>query len=188
MYVNLMSLLKKIAQQSQNEKFLKQREMIKVFSSNYQVKFRTILNIMEGDLFTLRAKEFNKKEWEEFGILWRELIEIYKSLNDDKPYENCDKLISFYKMKQSFIENLDKKIQRFLKENKLDFMSGRVLVHPKVKSLWELEEFVNYIKHDMESNPIVEGLEPLRLKNTPSITPIQMGQKFTRIDKTNIFR
>ena len=65
-----------------------QQQKIELFYQGFHTrKFRTIgLNEMEGDIFTLKEKRIDRNVLQEFAILWKSLLEIYKNIDEDSPY------------------------------------------------------------------------------------------------------
>jgi hypothetical protein len=161
----VLELAHKFAERSRNEQFQDQRDMLEKFSDEYLTKFRTILNEMEGDLRVLREKEFNKSQWKEFGLFWKELIEIYKAYDEKNPYEGAKQLLLFVtsKPKETFIRNLNSDIQKFLKEKDNDFASG--LHHAQVNSLKALWDFCGKTAKKMLANPLMK--DPRELQTVP---------------------
>lgn len=181
-YKKILQLADKFAEKSQNEQFQEQRAMLEKFSDEYLNTLKSILGEMEGDLLTLKEKGFPRAKWKEFGLFWKELVEIYKSYDESQPYEGAKKLLLFVasKSKESFIRTLNAEVHKFLKEKEVDFGAGADLSQSEVNSLRRLWDFSNRTAKTMVSNPLLP--DPRELITTPPPRVLFDRNKETVVD------
>lgn len=136
-----------------------QKHKLELFYDDFYKKFRTVLNEMEGDIFTIKEKGIDKNILREFAILWKSLIDIFKRIDENQPYESATRLIYFVESKNNKhdISKLNQSIQHFLKKNELN-LSSPLMQNSRVDSIRELFDVVEHLVSYMKSNPVNMGL------------------------------
>lgn len=149
---------------NRHELFQQERERLSQFLEQIKVRFTRILNEMEGDLLTLKIKEFPEDDWKEFAKLYKHLIQINKSLIDYKPYQAAQKIIDLVSSRdmKAKINTLDHIIQHFLHNNTVDFggNSNSQLKQASVHSLEKLQYLARWLHEYMIQNPLLDGYSP----------------------------
>lgn len=112
---------------------------ISVFLKNVRVA----LNELEGDLMTLKYREFNRAQWKELGLFWRNCIEIYKGFNELKPEEGVKEFADLLLEKKDWLAKIMPAIQKHLKATEVDFVPGPHLTQARADGLKELIKAVN---------------------------------------------
>jgi phosphoglycolate phosphatase-like HAD superfamily hydrolase len=162
----VLELAHKFAETSLNDKHQAQRVRLETFTDNFTRKLRASLNEMEGDLFTLKEKGFDRKLWKEIGQFWRDLIEIYKHYDEKKPYESAKKLIEYLKSKGSWLVMVIPTVRKFLKENEVDFGASTVLQQARVEGFKKVIMLAQDTGIYMQKNPLLP--DP---RNAPTVPP-----------------
>lgn len=164
----ILELVKKFADKSLNDQFQEQRQKLEKFSEDFTGKLFAIFNEMEGDLLTLKAKNYNPIQYLELSKLRKQLIEFYKTYNDQKPFESANKIISFVLSENVFslIQKLHESIQKHLKENEIDLGSSKLLSQAKVDSLRKLVLLMYSTQSYIKNNPLIDDQS-----NRPTIAP-----------------
>lgn len=121
-YQKVLSLANKFAQDDHNDLFVR--------------KYKALLSEMEGDYMTLRIKGLDRPILHEFGKLYHNLFEIFKSAPDTSVIMSI--LSRFLSQHTSMIHKLDETIQDFLKQNQVDFIPGASLKQAEIHSLKKL--------------------------------------------------
>jgi hypothetical protein len=186
-------LVRKLAMKSvfadDNEQFRQQRERLSKFYFEMNRKLDSIAKEMEGDLFTLKHKEFPKKELVEFTKIYQEVILLKKSLDPIKPYDSAQKVIDKIndRMFRAHITTLDVIIQHFLKKNEVDFAPSAVMQQVRVSSLHHLVELGRMLAIHMENNPLLPDPRTITTKPPPRPAIIEDSgfQPGTPEDMTN---
>jgi hypothetical protein len=175
----LLARIKKLADTStldRNEQFRLQREKLEQFYHDLHMKFRVMLNEMEGDLRTLKEKDFPKNLLKSFFQVWYDLIDISKQLDVKDPYVAADKLVQYVKQRphRSIIDNLDFLIQHHMQKNEIDTQTGSMLQQVQVKSLKLLKELASRLEQYMTENPLITGPSgiPEEPKDLKTVSPV----------------
>src|SRR5574339_527552 len=134
-YKKVQELARKVTESALDKQYQEQRIMLEKFNDNFQRKFRANLNEMEGDLFTLKERGFDRNSWKELGLFWRHLIELYKQYNENKPYESVQKLIDFLTNQKTFLVRIIPAIRTHLKNTEVDFKPSKMLQQARADGL-----------------------------------------------------
>jgi len=161
---NVLQLIKKYADPIQPTGVLgdglyqNQQNQLSEFAHHFQTKFGVILAEMEHDIGILRERKFDKNAEKHFTQIWMHLMQIRQEIKEDKPYEAANQLIQYVKSPQTetIIEELNFKIQAFLKETNVDFIPLPVFKHPEVKSLKLLASFADFLEKYIAENPLIK--------------------------------
>lgn len=152
-YQKLIALAEEFAQKTmmprEDEEVILRREKERHFFEKFQNQFRALLNEMEGDYISLKVKELDRPILQEFGKLFRNLLEIYKKFNNLYPFGCVRRLINYVQDNHSLIIKLNNAIQKFLKENQIDFGNSSKLQQVRVDSLLLLNKLAMYAKSFM---------------------------------------
>jgi hypothetical protein len=153
-------------------RFKHQQKKIAEFAHNFQTKFRVLIIEMEHDLSTLRLKKFNKEIWKMMAQVWENLVNIYKTFHQDKPYEAAAKLVEYVNTKQTkdIIDNIDFLAQHHMKKTPVKFTPMSVLNIPEIKSLKLLTSLSEYLQNYMKENSLLEKTKEVPI-SYPPLTP-----------------
>lgn len=122
------------------------------FVNNFLRNVRVALNELEGDLMTLKHREFNRAQWKELGLFWRNCIEIYKAFNENKPEEGIKEFTDLLLEKKDWLTKIMPAIQKHLKETEVDFIPSPGLVQARADGLKELIKAVNEGAQNVKKN------------------------------------
>lgn len=155
-----------------NQRFHIQREMLEKFQDIFSRKLRAILGELDGDILTLRERKFDPKMWRLVVRVKSDLEEIFKPINNSKPYVAAQKLVNYVANKTAILDNLDFLIQQHLQatesEVRLPMMPG--VRHAQVKAFKELKELAGKLQQHMENNPLLP--EPISTLPAREINPM----------------
>lgn len=113
------------------------------FGSDFLRKVRVALNELEGDLMTLKYRDFNRNQWKELGNFWRSCIDIYKAFNENKPEEGVKEFADLLLEKKNWLTKIMPAIHQHLKNTEVDFIPGPGLSQARADGLKELIKVVN---------------------------------------------
>lgn len=143
------------------EKFIKTAAAVEYYAfpektdrsvSNFLRNIRIALNELEGDLMTLKYREFNRAQWKELGLFWRNCVEIYKGFNENKPEEGVKEFVDLLLEKKDWLAKIMPAIQKHLKATEVDFVPGPSLVQARADGLKELIKAVNEGAQSIKKN------------------------------------
>ncbi len=120
--------------------------------NNFLRNIRIALNELEGDLMTLKYREFNRTQWKELGLFWRNCVEIYKAFNENKPEEGVQEFADLLLEKKDWLTKMMLSIQRHLKATEVDFVPGPGLTQARADGLKELIKTVNEGAQSVKKN------------------------------------
>lgn len=188
----VLELAKKFAEKSLNEQYQQQRDRLEEFAYDFTDKLRAILNEMTGDLATLREKGYDKTYWKQLANLYQRLIDMRKEFDYHRPYVSAEKIYNFIFSKDMFliIQTLHSSIQKYLKENEVDFRPSGGLKQARVDSLRKLITLMHDANSYMKKNPMLPDARemptvppPPKVPADPEYKPLG-GEAVTRVDKT----
>lgn len=153
-----MQLAHKFAEKSLNEQYQQQRKMLETFAYDFAGKMRAILNEMQGDLSTLKYKDYSRDQRRKLGLFYYSLLEKTKDLDPNTPYESANKIIQYVldKNNLSMISDLNKDIQQYLKENEIDLGPAKSFKQVRVNSLANLVKLMHWANLYMKTNPLID--------------------------------
>jgi hypothetical protein len=160
----------KFAEGSLNEQYQAQRAKLEQFSETFLRKLRAALNELEGDLSTLKHREFDKTQWKELGLFWRTCIELYKKIDEKNPYAGVQSFIDLIKSKSDWLVKIIPSIRKHLKATEVDFGPSKVLRQARADGLKELILLIENSGQYMRKNPLLP--DP---RNAPTVPPPKMG-------------
>ena len=161
---------------SDNEAFQEQRERLSKFSNEFSEKLRTVRNILGSDFTTLKERGFDHQMLKLFAKVYDNVLNIYKSINPEKPYVAAEKLVHYVldKPNAPYIDNLDFLGKHHLMRTNVDFKTGPNMVHPEMHGLDELKKLADEIRNFMQRYPLFGSL-------TPTNPPIGFGENMKDI-------
>lgn len=124
------------------------------FSVQFLRNIRVSLNELEGDILTLRYKDFPRKELKELGLFWRHCIEIYKGFNERQPEEGVKEFSDLLLDKKDWITNMMSDIQKHLDANEIDFLPHPGLSQARANGLQELIKAVDEAAQKLKNLPV----------------------------------
>lgn len=113
------------------------------FTGSFLRNVRVALNELEGDLMTLKYRDFNRKQWKELGDFWRHCVEIYKAFNESKPEEGIQEFVNFLLEKKEWLTQIMPAVQKHLKSTEVDFVPHPNLSQARADGLKELIKVIN---------------------------------------------
>lgn len=137
--------------------YQEQRDRLAKFHDHFKRQLRVIINEMEGDLWVLKQRRFDPKLFKALGNVREELINIFKSIQEDKPYRAAEKLV-FYatnRPTKMVLDNLDFLAKHHLQVTNEDFVTSAMLQHPKIHSIDALNKLVLELQDFMTNNPLI---------------------------------
>ncbi len=174
---NLSKLLAKYADErgitsflNDNARFQYQRRHLAEFSRQFKSRLQIILAEMEGELFTLKEKKFDRSAWRELGKLWNHLGNIARQFNEEKPYLAASELVEFVHSRPTLIamENIQFLANHHLEKTKESLPNIPGFQHPQIRSLKLLKSLAEHADVYMEQNPLMPIPVPTP---TPSLVP-----------------
>lgn len=173
-----------------NQQFAQQRERLAKFYDSFSDGMRRIRNEVENEVSVLKERDFDPKMWKLYVNMFRTVVDIYRSIDPEKPYIAAEKLVHYVFDRQTamYIDNLDFLAKHHLKQTNIDFKSGPVFGHPIIRSIEELKSLAHAVREFMNRYPMIKPI------TTP---PPQMGlpqiyedlgkeQKAGKDDKTKV--
>jgi len=166
--------LSKTAEFDRNEKIKAEEERLSTFKEQIEDNFRSLLQEMEGDLLTLREKNYPREEWKEFVKIFQNLVKLRKEVFEHHPYEAARLIINTITDRafNARLNTLEMSIQHFLKENQIQFDSIDELSQSAVHSLQKLRLFADGINRYVIEHPLVDDFKttlPEEIRITPDI-------------------
>lgn len=149
--------LVKTAEFHQEEKFKAERERLSKFYDQIEREFTQILNEMEGDLLTLKVKEYPRPELKEFIKVFQYLIQLKKHALNYRPYEAAQQIINFINNRgfKAQIAALNMSAQHFVQNTQVDFDQSLGRLHQaSIKSLEKLQPFAEKLYTYMIEYPL----------------------------------
>jgi hypothetical protein len=154
-------------------RFKHQQKRMTEFAHSFQTKLRVVIAEMEHDIGTLRDRKFDRNMQKMMIQIWENLVNIYRSFHQDRPYEAASKLVGYVHEKQTkdVINNLDFLAKHHVKKTNIDFAPMSVLEHPEIRSLTLLTSLAAYLENYMKENPLLEKTKPIPISYPPNTTP-----------------
>ena len=147
-----------------SKKFIKKYAGVKekLYLESFTSKFRPILNEMEGDIMTLKIMSFNNNYLKLFNSIYRDILFLFKNINDTNYQESLKNLINFVtndKMR-NMLKHLQIRIDQFILDNSIEFSDHprfTVVKIQSIRSLIDTLETVSAYSFDAqeELNPII---------------------------------
>lgn len=140
-----------------NEEYQEQRNRLSQFYDHFQKQLRIIVNEMDGDLFTLRHRGFDPKMFKLFSTVYQNVLDLFKSIQEDKPYRAAEKVISYVTNRPTRIvlENLNFLAKHHVQATNVDFAPNKTLQHPQIRSIDALNKLALELKEYMAQNPLI---------------------------------
>lgn len=145
-----------------NVRYQAQRDMLNKFYEHFVGNLRTILGEFSGDMKVLKERNFNPKMFQLLTGVYHDVVDITKSVSSDKPYASAEKLINYvtHRPTSLVIDNLDFLIKHHLKLTNVDFLEGKVLQHPQIRSLDKLKALSNQLRKFMDEHQLIVPPSP----------------------------
>jgi hypothetical protein len=156
---------------TKNEAFQQQRERLSKFYEHFNNNLRRIRNELDNDLANLKQRSFDPQMLKLFIKIYDNVLNIFKEINPEKPYEAAEKLASYVldKPNAPYINNLDFLGKQHLLQTNVDFKAGLVMQHPQLRGLDDLKMLAHEARKFMERFPL---LKP----PSPSNPPLGLGE------------
>lgn len=148
-------------------------------------QFKALLNEMEGDHMTIKIKRIDYSIQKEFNKLHHNLLELFKRIDNDNPEDGVQRIISFVFLKstRTIINSLNLTIQKFLKENEIEFIPSKNFSQPRFESLKNLIKITTNAHNFLNSQKTISP-DSEQLKNEKEqYVPISGGNDTTKVDK-----
>lgn len=172
----------KIAKEEQDYSF---QESSDSFAYDFIKKIRTALNEIEGDLVTLKYREFDKTKWKELGNFWRACIAIYKAMNRDNFEDSFKEFSDLLLEKKDWLTKIIPAIQQHLKNTEIDFIPHPNLSQARANGLKELIKVVNEGAQNIKNNVLPSQAVTVRPPSSKS-TLVSNTRKSGPTEKTQI--
>jgi hypothetical protein len=146
-----------------------QRERLTQFAHQLQIKLQVLVAEMENDLHTLKERQFDSNSWKHFVGIWRHLVGIVSTFQEEDPYQTGFKILQYIEspQTQAIIDNLDFLAKHHLEKSRVDFSPHPMLKHPTIRSLQLLLSLAKYVENYMKNHPLIGEEKP--------ITPLPAG-------------
>jgi hypothetical protein len=154
-------------------RFKHQQKRMTEFAHGFQTKLRVLIAEMEHDISLLKERKFDRNMQVMMIKIWENLITIYRSFHQDRPYEAATKLIEYVHEKHTkdIIDNLDFLAQHHIKKTNVDFTPMSAMENPEIKSLKLLTNLAQYLQNYIKENPLLEKTKPIPISYPPNTTP-----------------
>lgn len=180
-YKKVQQLADKFANTSYDEDQISKNNKTDPHANNFLRKLRMALSELEGDLVVLKYRGFNKTQWKELGLFWRNCIEIYKAINEQKLDEGIQELADLVKDKKEWLIQMLPAIQKQLKETEVDFTPGPYLTQARADGLKELLKVINdgaeHLKKNTLQNQMVTWRPPPRNPSNSTFVSVKESIK-----------
>lgn len=155
------------------------------FANSFLRNIRAALNELEGDLMTLKYRDFNRKQWKELGDFWRNCIEIYKGFNENKPEDGVQEFVDFLLERKDWLNQINSAIQKHLRATEIDFVPHPNLSQARADGLKEVIKAVNEGAQQVKKNN--SSTFPKAVQTPPShSTFVSSPDIMNRDEKTKI--
>jgi len=146
-----------IVQNPYNNEYQEQRGRLAKFYDTFNRQLRAIINEMEGDLWMLKERKFDPKLFKAMANVREDLIQIFKGIQEDKPYRAAEKLVFYVSNRPTkmVLDNLDFLAKHHLQVTNEDFIPSARLQHPQIRSIDALGKLASYLKRFMEQHPLI---------------------------------
>ena len=158
-YNKLQELADKFAHETvyfdKDAEFTQQRLRMKEFYLSFYRRLRGLVGELEGDVRIMKERNFDPKMLKLMIKSYRELLEILKTSDPEKPYHMGEKFVNYVlgRPTAAILDNLDFLIQHHLKNSKIDTMTGNLVGHPNINTFNQLKALAEHIKNFMAENP-----------------------------------
>lgn len=148
-----------VIQSPANIEYKAQRDKLSQFYEMFHRQLRAIIGEMGSDLSTLKMRHFDSKMWQMFAKAYQNLIDISKTINEDKPYIAAEKLVHYVLGKDgsTVLSNLDFLAKHHTKSTNVDFVPSKNFKHPEIRSLELVKKLALHVKSFMEENPLIQS-------------------------------
>lgn len=151
-YTKVQQLANKFAKTAVAVEYYSAPQKTDHFVNSFLRNIRIALNELEGDLMTLKYKNFNRKQWKELGDFWKNCIEIYKGFNENKPEEGVQEFVDFLLEKKDWLNQINSAVQRHLKTTEIDFVPHPNLSQARADGIKEVIKAVNEGAQQLKKN------------------------------------
>lgn len=186
-YEKVLEVAKKFADaqetQNQNKKFQEQRKRLNVFFDTFFREFSITVNTIEGDIHTLKLKDFDRDTLRIMSKLFNNLVEYRKFLSNKNAdlqitdvYPKINKIVNYVldRNNLAIIDNLEFLTQHFMKSNQIDFQPTQSLVQSKLHGLKSLKRMALNARLYMDKNPLIINPGSVPPEQLP---PSQFGEE-----------
>lgn len=186
-YTKVLEVAKKFADaqeaQNQNQKFQEQRKRLGVFFDMFFREFSSTVNTIEGDIHTLKLKDFDRDTLRIMSKLFNNLVEYRKFLANKNAdlqiadvYPKITKIVNYIldRNNLAIIDNLEFLTQHFMKNNQIDFQPTNALVQSKLHGLKSLKRIALNARQYMDKNPLITNPGSIPPEELP---PSQFGEE-----------
>lgn len=148
-----------------NNEFQAQRDRLSKFYESFNDGLRRVRNEMEHEIGLLKMRGFDRKMLHLMSQVHNTILEIYKTIDPNKPYIAAEKLVRYVTERPSMpiIDNLDFLAKHHIKQTNVDFKPGKFLVHPEIRSFDALKKLTTELRNFMVAHPLI---------TTPTISPV----------------
>lgn len=167
------------------KKLLKYADHQKVDFDDFAQELKALLNEMRGDFLTLKYKGYDRSKLVIFNKIYEELLNILKTINDNQPKFGIRRFVMMFHEKdmKNLIKHTNEDIQKFLKENEIEFTSGPKMRQAYVDSLNKIIQLAD--KYQLAIG--VKEPEPVELKSIKSeeedVEPTASENDVTKVRK-----
>lgn len=170
-YQKVLKLAQQFNEKIRNEQFSQQRQKMEQFSNDFMSKLYSVINEMDGDVATLKEKEFDQNSIKKLHILLQKILGFYKNFDEKKPYVWAEKLIQYIISPDIFpiIQSLNINIQKHLKENQIQFLPSNKLSQARVDSIKNLLNLLFHTKDYMKKNPLLPDPRDMPTVRPPAL-------------------
>lgn len=142
-YKKVQQLANKFANTSYDEEQLSKNNKTDPNANTFLAKLRRALTELEGDLVTLKYRNFNKTQRQELGLFWRNCVEIYKAIDELKLNDGIQELVDLVKEKREWLTKMIPAIQKHLKDTEVEFTPGFNFTQARADGLKELLKVIH---------------------------------------------
>jgi hypothetical protein len=160
-----------------DKEYQAQRDRFQKFSDHFKRNLKVIINEMSGELHTLKERNFNSKMMQLFARVYNILIEIFKMIDETKPYIAAEKLVHYIteRPNSAVIDNLDFLAKHHLKKTNVDFRAGPTLSQPEIRSLDMIKKLSIQLREHMAKYPVLAPMQssevPIGLEKNLEVVP-----------------
>lgn len=153
---------------SLNELFEAQRE----FGRGFNSQMRAILHELDGDVFTLKQRQFDPNMMRLLIKVKGDLEHILPRIRESNPHEAAQRLVDYVEGRNTgpVLDNLDFLIQHHLKATQEDVPNMPSLKNAEVNAIQKLKKLAQELKTYMDLNPSlpVPGSSPPPPRENPA--------------------
>lgn len=125
------------------------KQKMAAFAHELRDKFRLVIAELEGDLLTLRYRQFDKDMFGTLRDIWNKLIKMNKELGTHNPLEVAHEVVEYVRGIKQVIDNIEFLAKRHVESTNVDTrLTGRMR-HPKLRGLSTLLRFVEFLEDEI---------------------------------------